>query len=139
MSTDAIIGRRPFVDGVERDVYQDGEGQYVLDGGMKVYGVWVRASCRSTRSANTRPAPATAPRFPARTPATSVARPRGGWSAPPGRGRRPGREGREGLRAPAGPRSPRRGWCSTTAAPASPPRRGATPRPVAPSAPGWPP
>ena len=41
MSTDPIIGRRSFTVCVERDVYLDGEGQYVLDSEVKVYGVWL--------------------------------------------------------------------------------------------------
>jgi len=43
MNADPVIGRRSFTDGVERDVYLDGdEGQYVLDDdGEAVRGVWV--------------------------------------------------------------------------------------------------
>jgi hypothetical protein len=41
MSTDPVIGRRSFSDGVERDVYLDEAGQYVLEGQVKVYGVWL--------------------------------------------------------------------------------------------------
>src|SRR5262249_23471150 len=80
---------------------------------------------------------ATAPRLPARTPPTSVARARGGWPGP-GSGRGPGREGGGGFRAPLGRRSPRRDWRSTTVAPASPLRRGAIPRPAVATASGRP-
>jgi len=40
---DPVIGHRWFVDGVERAVYQDAQGQqYVLDNdGSRVDGVWV--------------------------------------------------------------------------------------------------
>ena len=42
MSTDPVIGRRSFTDGVERDVCLDEAGQYVLsDDGEKVSGVWL--------------------------------------------------------------------------------------------------
>src|SRR5262249_51383633 len=70
-------------------------------------------------------------RLPARTSATSAVRVRGGWPAPQGCGRGPGREGSEGLRARAGRRSPRRGWRWTAAAPAPSLRRGAAPTPAA--------
>jgi len=42
-SSDRVIGRRLFTDGLERDVYEDAAGrQYVLDlDGAKVYGVWL--------------------------------------------------------------------------------------------------
>jgi hypothetical protein len=37
------VGRVPFTDGAEREVYEDADGrQYVLDDdGGRVYGVWV--------------------------------------------------------------------------------------------------
>jgi hypothetical protein len=40
---DRVIGRRPFTDGLERDLYEDAEGrQYVLNGdGPKVYDQWL--------------------------------------------------------------------------------------------------
>jgi hypothetical protein len=41
-----ILGRIPFTDGVDRDVYEDAEGwQYVQDedGGM-VYGTWLSSA-----------------------------------------------------------------------------------------------
>jgi hypothetical protein len=41
MNPDTIIGRRQFTDGMTRDVYLDDEGQYVLDDGERVYGVWL--------------------------------------------------------------------------------------------------
>lgn len=42
-SEDQPIGKVPFVDGVERDVYQDADGrQYVIDDdGVSVHGVWL--------------------------------------------------------------------------------------------------
>jgi hypothetical protein len=40
MSQDPVIGRRPFTDGVERDVYLDAEGQYIVDDGERVRRVW---------------------------------------------------------------------------------------------------
>jgi hypothetical protein len=38
-----VIGRVPFVDGVTRDVYEDGEGRHWVAGydGERVYGVWL--------------------------------------------------------------------------------------------------
>jgi hypothetical protein len=40
---DPIIGRVPFTDGIDRDVYQAGDGrQYVVDtAGLPVLGVWI--------------------------------------------------------------------------------------------------
>jgi hypothetical protein len=36
------IGQREFVDGTTRPIYQDAEGQYVLDDdGKRVYGFWL--------------------------------------------------------------------------------------------------
>ena len=41
-TTDPVIGKRLFVDGIERDVYRDEQGQYVIGpDGERVYGVWV--------------------------------------------------------------------------------------------------
>ena len=42
-SSDRVIGRRLFTDGLERDVYEDAAGrQYVLDpDGAEVTGVWL--------------------------------------------------------------------------------------------------
>jgi len=40
--SDHIIGRRVFSDGVERDVYLDADGQYVIgDDGRHMHGVWL--------------------------------------------------------------------------------------------------
>jgi hypothetical protein len=36
-----IIGSVRFVDGLERTVYLDDVGQFVLDGEERVYGVWI--------------------------------------------------------------------------------------------------
>jgi hypothetical protein len=37
-----IIGRVPFTDGIDRDVYEDAEGrQYIQGDDGKVYGTWV--------------------------------------------------------------------------------------------------
>lgn len=42
MLADCIIGLRLFVDGVERDAFEDVEGQqYVEDDGQQVYGQWL--------------------------------------------------------------------------------------------------
>ena len=43
---DTIIGRVPFTDGIERDVYLSGDGrQHVVDtAGMQVFGVWILES-----------------------------------------------------------------------------------------------
>jgi hypothetical protein len=35
------IGSRRFTDGVERPVFEDAAGQFVLDGTEKVYGSWL--------------------------------------------------------------------------------------------------
>jgi hypothetical protein len=36
------VGRVPLTDGTERDIYEHADGrQYVLDGGERVYGVWL--------------------------------------------------------------------------------------------------
>jgi hypothetical protein len=40
--SDPIIGRRLFVDGIRRPIYEDAGGQYVLDDdGERVYGVYL--------------------------------------------------------------------------------------------------
>ena len=38
-----IIGRVPFVDGVNREVYEDADGRQLVTGyaGERVYGVWL--------------------------------------------------------------------------------------------------
>jgi hypothetical protein len=38
-----LMGRVPFADGAERDVYEDGDGrQWVIGGGgERVYGMWL--------------------------------------------------------------------------------------------------
>jgi hypothetical protein len=38
-----IIGRAPFTDGIDRDVYEDAEGQQYVqdDDGSKVFGPWL--------------------------------------------------------------------------------------------------
>jgi len=36
-----VIGRRHFTDGSDRNVSLDAEGQYVLDEGVKMRGVWI--------------------------------------------------------------------------------------------------
>lgn len=36
-----MMGTQTFIDGTERAVYEDGQGQYVLDGGERVYGLWL--------------------------------------------------------------------------------------------------
>ena len=41
MNADTIIGRRVFTDGSTRDVFLDDVGQYVIDDGEKVRGVWL--------------------------------------------------------------------------------------------------
>jgi hypothetical protein len=41
MSTDLVVGRRLFTNGSRRDVCLDADGQYVIDDGVKVYGVWL--------------------------------------------------------------------------------------------------
>lgn len=38
-----MIGTLNFTDGIERPVYEDDQGQYVLDEGERVYGVWLLA------------------------------------------------------------------------------------------------
>ena len=35
------IGSRRFTDGTDRPVFEDNGGQFVLDDGEKVYGVWL--------------------------------------------------------------------------------------------------
>ena len=35
------IGPHRFTDGVERPVFEDNAGQFVLDGEEKVYGAWI--------------------------------------------------------------------------------------------------
>jgi hypothetical protein len=39
--SDQAIGQRRFVDGTDQSVYLDEWGQYVLDDGERVYGVWL--------------------------------------------------------------------------------------------------
>lgn len=41
-SADPAIGKRMFADGVEREVFRDEQGQYVIGlDGERVYGVWL--------------------------------------------------------------------------------------------------
>lgn len=50
MNDDTIIGRVPFPDGIERDVYQTDDGrQYVVDAaGLQVFGDWILEGAEDT-------------------------------------------------------------------------------------------
>jgi hypothetical protein len=39
--SDPVIGHRRFVDGTNRPIYLDERGQYVLDDGEPIYGIWL--------------------------------------------------------------------------------------------------
>jgi hypothetical protein len=56
-----VVGRVPFVDGIEREVYEDADGQQWVVGysGEHVYGVWIAPADEPTVVEGTeRPPPA---------------------------------------------------------------------------------